>query len=382
MKICYISTYHPQHCGIADYTGNLCKALLEGTEDTSITVAAEYGSSRFETERFTCIPCFRRGESYAGNILRVIYKVRPDIVHIQHDYSIYGLNGEFLNFLERLKVRKVVTMHEVHTPETPEKISYGIENLSGNHKRLADLSDMLIVHSGGMSLWLRNYDIDDGKITIIPHGTPNIPVREPSIAKRSLGFSESDKIILSFGFIRYFKNDHLLIRAFKDVTGHVSNVKLVLAGGLHPYSSRMDIEEVSRRRVLVESLGLNEHVKLIEKYVPPEDVPILLTSADVFVFLHDKPFMEVSGALHSAFGACKPIIATSVPRFVEVGEVSPHTLIKPSDREGLVKILIKILTDEEFADDCKRRVARYAALTSWSRVAMQHYSLYKQLSNS
>ena len=382
MKICYVSTYQPQHCGIADYTDNLCQALLEGTKDTSITVAAEYDSSPLETERLTCIPCFRRGEGYAENILRVIYKIKPDIVHIQHDYSVYGLSEEFLNFLWRLKVRKVVTMHEVHTPETPEKVSYGLENLPVNHKRLADLSDMLIVHSRGMSLWLRNYGVDGKKITIIPHGTPNIPVGEPSIAKRSLGFSELDKIILSFGFIRHFKNDQLLIRAFKDVAAHISNVKLVLAGGLHPYSSKIDMEEASRRRILVESLGLNEHVKLIEKYVPSEDIPILFTSADVFVFLHDQPFMEVSGALHSAFGACKPIVATSVPRFGEVGEVSPQTLIKPGDREGLVKVLIKILTDEGFADDCRRRVAEYAALTSWSRVAMQHYNLYKQLYKS
>jgi len=381
MKLCYISTYPPMRCGIADYTKNLCEALLK-TGRTQITVAAEYGSSPYNSEKLSCIPCFIREGGYAENILKVVNVKEPDIVHVQHDYSVYGLNDQFFSLLSKINSKIAVTMHEVHTPNTPSKISYRLENLSRNHRILGEVSAKIIVHSNTMSRWLINYGVDERKITVIPHGTMIMPLRDASKAKESLGYSEKDRVILSFGFIRHFKNDRLLISALREVIEKVQNVKLILVGGLHPYSSKQDEEEAVQRRSIIKHLRLGRHIKLIERYVSSEETSLLFSSADAVVFLHNQPFIEVSGALHLAIGAGKPIVATKIPRFEEIEGVTPQTLISPDDKENLVELLLRILTNRNFANECGERVAKYANLTCWSRVAEQHCQLYKGLSTA
>lgn len=377
LSICYVSTYPPMHCGIANYTHNLVQALVETAPVTVTVITEEVGQCCDRGIR--CFHSFNRDTDYVQDILHPIADSNPDIVHIQHDYSVYGLDQRFFNLLEKIRSSTIVTMHEVHTPETAEKITYGEENLARRHAELGDLTDKVITHSDTMKEWLVKYGVESGKIEVIPHGTIIIPRISKAEAKKRWGFSETDKVILSLGFIRRSKNERLLIEALPDLLQEIPNLRLLLAGSLHPYSSGDDAAESQSRRHLVNRLGLKPHVKFIERYLSDEELLSILGSADLLVYFHDKPYVEVSGALHLGIGAGKPIVATAVPRFEEVQKFSPETVLMPGDRRRLVEIVSRILTDEDFANDLARRTATYANQTSWKNVAQEHYRVYQEI---
>jgi len=376
LSICYVSTYPPMHCGIANYTYNLVQALVE-TAPVRVTVITEKVGQCYDGG-IKCFPSFHRNTDYVQDILHPIADSNPDIVHIQHDYSVYGFDQRFFILLDKIRSNTIVTMHEVHTPETAEKVTYSEENLARRHAELGDLTDKVITHSDTMKEWLVKYGVESGKIEVIPHGTIIIPRISKAEAKKRWGFSETDKVILSLGFIRRSKNERLLIEALPDLLQEVPDLYLLLAGSLHPYSSGDDAAESKSRRYLVNRLGLKPRVKFIEGYLSDEELLYILGCADLLVYLHDKPYVEVSGALHLGIGAGKPIVATAVPRFEEVQKFSPETVV-PDDRRRLVETVAKILTDDDFASDLAKRTAAYARQTSWTKVAREHYRVYQEI---
>lgn len=378
LNVCFVSTYPPIHCGIGNYTRSLCQALVE-TKPVQVTVITERTGKRSDMGKIASFPCFDRGTNYVEDILQCISGTRQDIVHIQHEYSIYGFNEQFLGLLEKIKQNVVVTMHEVHTPTLVEKIDYGLKNLAKNHYELGKLAKKIIVHSETMRKWLVNYGVNSKKVEVVPHGTTLLSEVTATEAKTLLGFSKTDKVILSFGFIRRHKNDCLLIEAFSELLKEVRNARLFLVGSLHPYSSSEDMEELQLHRSTVRRLGLDGYVRNIQRYVDEGELPSVFGCADVLVYLHDRPYVEVSGALHLGIGAGKPIVASAVPRFAEVQQISPETIMHPTDKQRLVDILSRILTDREFAEDLAARTKAYAQKTSWTEVAGEHYRIYQEV---
>jgi len=365
-------------CGIANYTHGLVHALINSRKVRAIVITERTGEPPVRGNTL-CIPSFNRSEDYVEDILHSIVETRPDIVHIQHDYTLYGLSDRFFNLLKRIGLNLVVTMHEVHTPATIEKIGYGVENLARNHAELGKLVTKIVTHSDTMKRWLVEYGVEARKVEVIPHGTTVLPRVNRAQAKRAVGFSEKDRVILSLGFIRRFKNDRLLIEALPEVLKEVPNSHLLLVGGLHPYSSPKDVEEAQTRRSMVHRLGLDRHVRFVERYVNEREMHGILGCADVLVYLHDKPYVEVSGAVHLGIGAGKPIVATSVTRFEEVQKISPETVLTPGNTRLLAEILSRVLTDNNFASDLARRTKAYARQTSWNEVAEHHYLMYREM---
>ncbi len=378
LNVCFVSTYPPIRCGIAYYTYSLCQALVE-TSPVRVTVLTERNGKRCVHGGTACIPCFNRGEKYVEHILHAISEVKPEIIHIQHDYTVYGFGDSFFSLLKQLDDNIIVTMHEVHTPVTVEKVTYGLENFARNHAELGKIAAKIIVHSDTMKKWLLAYGVDSKKIAVVPHGTTILSSVQGAEAKRVLGFKETDRVILSMGFVRRAKNDCLLIQTLPMILKEVPDARLLLAGGLHPHSSAGDIEEIQMRRSLVQKLGLGQYVRLIERYVDETELPSIFGSADVLTYLHDRSYVEVSGALHLGIGAGKPIVATDVPRFEEVQEISPETVIRPGKRERLAEILARILTDKDYAERLARRSATYANQTSWTKVAQEHFRIYEEM---
>ena len=89
MKIAYMSTYLPQQCGIATYTEYLVHGITKVEPALEIKVVAEKGASLVKRGKFEVVPCWDRNRDYVEPITR--HTRGGDIVHIQHEYSIYRL---------------------------------------------------------------------------------------------------------------------------------------------------------------------------------------------------------------------------------------------------------------------------------------------------
>jgi hypothetical protein len=113
--------------------------------------------------------------------------------------------------------------------------------------------------------------------------------------------------------------------------------------------------------------------------VPEEQVTTVLAAADIACFVYDEDTHSSSGALHLAMGLGKPVVASRIPKFQELAEVSDEVLVNPRSTGELHRLLTRLLLDEPFRLYIKQRVRSYAQRTAWSSVARQHATIYDRL---
>jgi hypothetical protein len=113
--------------------------------------------------------------------------------------------------------------------------------------------------------------------------------------------------------------------------------------------------------------------------IPEEQVAQVLAAADIACFIYNEDTHSSSGALHLAMGLGKPVIASRIAKFQELGEVSDEILVNPRSIGELSRVLTRLLLDEPFQQYIKERVHSYAQKTAWPSVARQHALLYERL---
>lgn len=173
----------------------------------------------------------------------------------------------------------------------------------------------------------------------------NIDVRRQ---KAELGFSENDDVVLFFGYVRKYKGLNVLIDAFPAVLKSNPNAKLLVVGEFYDSSEKYYKQ--------IESLGLQNSVKVVQKYVPNEDVGKYYSVADVVVL----PYLSAtqSGVLNIAYGFGKPVIVTKVGGLAEdVIEGSTGYIINP-DNPGEISSAVSKFFSERSGIDFESNINR------------------------
>ncbi len=183
-------------------------------------------------------------------------------------------------------------------------------------------------------------------------GSPH-PKKE---AKMSLGVQ--GKVLLFFGFVRDYKGLDILLSAMPLVLER-GTVTLLIAGEFW--------KDKQRYLKQIERSGISPHVKIIDRYLPDEEIGLYFGAADLVV----QPYTAASGSAicQLAYGFDRPVIATRVGSLPEV--IQDHIngrIVDPRDIAGLADAILDSL-------ECKtlQNLTRNAAATkerySWQRMA-------------
>jgi glycosyltransferase involved in cell wall biosynthesis len=369
MNIAYISTFLPQRCGIATYTDYLTNALLSVDKKIKIKIVAEKSASPFDKGRIKCLACWSREEDYVKPILSNCTDV--DVVHVQHEYSIYKQDQRLPSLLKLLgKAKKVITIHCVR----PRQFS-DVEKVEDFTKEIAELADDVIVHLKCAKDILSRLGVDESKINVIPHGS-ELNDLDKIYSRKKLGLPEKGKIILLFGFVKKHKNAHIAIEALKEIEKEISDVYLFIAGGLAPNAPKRDVNYSRFIRRKIKKLGLEEKVIFPNKFFPNEDVPYIFSSCDVVFFPYYEEDRSSSGSLHLSIGAKKPAVAFRIPKFEELKEICDELLVLPYNTLGIAKVATRLFTDQDFEKYVMKRLEKYRKKTCWEEVAKKHLKVY------
>ena len=209
-----------QQCGISDYAGQL------------------YSGTDFETggNRLIKVPL------NFWNCLKIPF-VRADIVHLQHEYSLYGFAGcwGFLLFCYLLLLRLtggklVVTLHTIYdwdqagqifAHRTKSRVLIQALRFYGKtyHRLILRAASLVIFLSEGsraafvrIALWA-----DPKRFAVIPIGVYDHPIlaRDAAKLEARYGIEPDDYVFTLFGFAFPNKGYHLAIEALKSLqTGH------------------------------------------------------------------------------------------------------------------------------------------------------------------
>jgi glycosyltransferase involved in cell wall biosynthesis len=391
MHICFVSTFPPAPCGIATYCGYLIDGLLSVDMELHITVLAESPVANDLRARVHVIDAFSEDSDYGPAILHQVRACAPDVVHIQHEYGIFGFDGRFLHLLaglREIRVPIVVTLHTVHTRSsldvgccwrTDRRLPTHVD-IEREQRQLCELSDVIVVHQDcPMRTTLVEQGARADRVASISHGTFKDTGIFSAVAKKHLGYAADSSLLVAFGYFEPSKNHQRLLEAFSLLRLRQPNAKLWIGGHVR-WPSPPAREYKARIVNLIDQMGLREHVTLCEEALPEADVPVLLGAADVGCFVYHEDTYSSSGALHRMLGSGKPIVASHIPKFQELRRIAPEILVDPDCPEEFARVLIRLLEDCSFRTLIASKALQFAAETSWPLVANAHLDVYRRAS--
>ncbi len=165
-----------------------------------------------------------------------------------------------------------------------------------------------------------------------------------SQGKTEFGFSPDDKVLLFFGYIRNYKGVDVLLRSMPALIQYDSKIKLLIVGESY--------EDISIYTSLIKELKLEQHVKLINLFVPNEEVGKYYQIADLVILPYRSATQ--SGILNVAYGFSKPVLVTDVGGLKEyVQDGKTGLVVAPESPEAIVEGVKKYYALRDTVDFAK-----------------------------
>jgi len=386
LKIGYVSTYPPTHCGIAEYTKFLLSALKSIHPQIKLHVFSDINPGSEIAERGELAevhPSFKsKSESYKKILDEIAAINGVNVLHVQHEYGIFGYHSGILESClearkEKLVDKVVFTLHSVYHPLS------GIKGALEFQQNL-NLIDAVIIHSYLMEFELQNQGVDPLLIRRIPHGTFLNPYLDDPRSKllSALNLREEDLsgvVLTTLGFLRRDKGLDLLVESVSNLECKKGSITLLIAG-----EKRIDRKEDKDIFDKIEEASRKLNIIFLDRYLSEDEILKIAALADIIVLPYrDKPALySVSGILHLSMGSFKPLIGTRVPRLIELYQFAPRATVPPKNPVQLSKIIRWCIRNYEHMVTYMATLYGYAVRTQWIRMARRHLSLYREILTS
>lgn len=367
MNIAIIGTYPPRQCGIATFTQDLFKSLVNIPQCKPKIIAVSDESEDFFPVEVENIIQKNVLNSYEEMATYINYNF--DCVIIQHEYGIFG--GECGNYIVRLAAKiRIPLFTNFHTV---------LQHPSFEENRilqaLAQYSYTVTVMTETAVRMLRQvYHVQESKISLIPHGVPHFYHSQVD-AKQSLGLSDK-KVMLSFGFLGPSKGFETAIEATSAID-HDDFVYIIL-GSTHPNILREAGE--SYRESLqqrAEELGITDKVQLINSFASEELLVQYLSACDIYVTPYPNESQISSGTLSFAIGAGAAVISTPYLYAKDLLKDERGLLFDFKDSAGLAHLVNDLLSRPELLLKYRNNAAQYGKHMSWENVGKLQFDMLK-----
>jgi glycosyltransferase involved in cell wall biosynthesis len=226
--------------------------------------------------------------------------------------------------------------------------------------------DALIAHSEHGAAELRSLVADPTRVHRIPHGAFTHLTSQPDEVPLPAELAAVEgPVVLCFGLVRPYKGVDVLLEAFTRIEG----VELWIVG-----MARMDLAPL--RRLAERCRGT---VRFVDRFITDPEIPAFFRRADVVALPYRR--IEQSGVLYTALAFGKPIVASAIGGFTEVGD-RDHALrlVPPGDPGALAEALGELLADPDARADLAQAAEGAAAGTySWDDIARRTIDVYRPL---
>jgi D-inositol-3-phosphate glycosyltransferase len=317
---------------------------------------------------------------YYLRLARYAATARPRLFHILWNNKFEYVDRTVLMVYYKLLGKKILlTVHNVNARRRDSTDSAFNRLTLRLQYRLADAC---FVHTDKMRAELTDaFGVHADRITVIPFGVNNA-VPDAGLtaheAKKRLGITADEKVILFFGNIAPYKGLEHLLAAFRLLAAERDDYCLIVAGrpkGPSAYWTSIQHAMNSERRGRV--------IQQIA-YIPDQDTEIYFKAADVLALPYTEIFQ--SGVLFLGYRFGLPVIAADVGSLrADVIDGRTGFIVTPRSPEALAHAIERYFSSPLFADLANTRSAirdyanrRY----SWDTVGQLTRGVYRDLLRS
>ncbi len=376
-----MSSWPPRHCGIATYSQELVRALRKQGHEVHVVTFSDGGK---KGERFVhkAMRVRKKGAklvdpNWEERLYNVIARIKPDVVHIQHEYALYEYDKDFSSGLFRPFFRwgveaefpVVVTFHSIYTALERAHSYYMNTCLM--------LIDAGVVHEEYQKIYLpENIGRVPQNVYVIPHGAKDIKPYKG--AKEALGLA-GKRVVGVIGWWEPNKGFERVVQIWPDVRRELGKkAVLVVAGDARPGSKSGQIYKPLLLQAIRQSKAKSS-IKLIEGSFSPQEYDRILSAFDLMVLPYSRA--SQSGNLAHAFALGIPCVATAMEGLkAEVERSKGGVTVPAEDDVELMHAIAHVMKHEELRKRYARNAAKHVTKQiKWSIVARKHVALYQKL---
>lgn len=361
MRIGIVSTYPPIECGIGTYSHYLTTALRQRGEE--VYVFSQYGGKG----DYVFGSYSSKSSNIGANIFEMASKMTPDVLHIQHEFGLYGepKGIQIIELILRCRIAGLPVLTTFHTVR--EQLTHEQEVVL---RIIVQESKAIIVHGEYDKKNLSEYFGYNDKIYVIPHGVREVTGIDN--AKKELGV-EGKKVLLLCGYLRETKRFDRVIKVFPNVVKAVNDVVLVMASK----SRSVDHPEYQKNLYrMIEESPVSDKIEVLHGQFPQHIFDTILSAADVVALPYELGAQ--SGIMAHCFAFRKPVVTSGLRAFKDWIEASQGGLVANSDEE-LEAHIIRLLSDDEYRKSLSQNIAKFVKeKVAWRIVAEQHMNIYEK----
>jgi glycosyltransferase involved in cell wall biosynthesis len=375
-KVIIVGPAFPLRGGIANFNEALCRAFGQaGIDAKIISFSLQYpgflfpGKTQYDTGKGPQdIAIETRINSVNPlnwlSVAKQIRKEQPDLVIFRYWLPFMGpCLGTIAKRIKKgtniktIAITDNVIPHEKRVGDRPFT-SYFIRQMDG-----------FIAMSKSVLNDLSEFTGSDKK-AFLPH--PVYDIFGDKVAKleavKHLGFSEHDRHILFFGFIRKYKGLDLLLEAMADERIKALGVKLIIAGEYY--------EDAAPYNAIIRQNGLESRVILKTEYIPPEEVRYYFCAADLVA----QPYRTAtqSGVTQIAYHFEKPMLVTNVGGLPEIVPHNKAGYVTAIDPKAIADAIIDFYSNNKEQEFVRNTIVEKQRFL-WSTFVEGVMGLYKEI---
>lgn len=404
--------------GIASYAKNTFRALRlpfdkaqgrsgQAAKKLSLTVLAEelegpqdYSENKIEVKRI-----WKRGSALAFlNLAKEIFQNQrhAKTVLFEFELAMFGTLASLLPFplfllcLKLLNKRIIFVLHQVipNMEEIAPHINLERNSLKTSlynglirmfYSFLLLVSSKVIVFEEDLKSKLTKRSFgQSSKVVVIPHGVEEFrrtPTKDE--ARRKLGIPRSAFVLLSFGFLAWYKGTDWIIHAIDEVKRkhHLksADIQLILAGGPNPNHENKEYYQKYIKGIIrsTRKAGFT-----LTGFVPEKDIPLYFKACDLVVLPY-RTFMSSSGPLSITFSFKKPFILSpklgGVLETEDIREILSQLKLRKEDivfedfDNDFGKKILKLKKNPRLLHKITKLAGNLREKRSWDKIGQKYY---------
>lgn len=370
-KVAFIGNYKTS-CGISTYNEDLTDSFMGGAMPCEFKFFAEYAedseSEHLNSDPSWLVRCWSRKEHPKLNLIEKILEYEPDIVHISHEYGIFPQAYYFTSLVSVLKgygIKVLTTFHSVY--EHADKAV--TENAP----------DIIIVHTIEAKLCLMRKGIWDGRIKVIPHGTPTTTPHGKDIELISKDWNtwHSEHTLFHAGFMFEYKGHGRMMHVVAKLKEKYPDIHYVIQGS-ESERHMAEHDEVYHKLIrLSKDLGIEHNVTInrgfVETRVLMSHIRTVKCCVLPYVTHPQHDVRATSGIARLILTTETPLVVSDVHLFDDIKDIAD---VAHNDDE-LYDLVDKVFASGGLTDLQKKKRLDFLRTTSWGKIGEKTLSLYK-----